>query len=227
MRKANCTVSKIRFAIVAFVSLALSPLRTESQSAIRVGYAVMTADAESTVPVASALFTYTNGDALVSQAAVGAVEPARNLRIFVDEVATQTGVALVNASPTPASVTLTLRNAAGREETQPRSLTIGGNQHLARFVSEWFGARQGFTGTLTIQSDQPLAATTLRQSYNSRGETLYAALPVVNMDVPNIPVTVFPHIAAGNGWLTQLLLINVAPTTSSGQARLYASDGRP
>jgi len=199
-----------------------------AQSSLQVGYAVFTADAGSRLPVGTALFTVTNRDGiLVSQAGVGAVEPFRRGRLFVDEAGPQTGVALVNNSSNAAAVTLVLRNSAGVEIARNTQALPAGS-HLSRFVNQLFPDQAaGLRGSLTFESDLPLAPVTLRQSRNAYGESLYSTLPVVDLSTPSsTDSVVFPHIACGGGYATELLLMNTGADSIRGQVRLYRSDGQ-
>ena len=202
------------------------PLRAQSET--QVGYAVATPDT-STTAAGSALFSFTNSNSvLVSEAGVGSAEMIVSGRIFVDESsATRTGVALVNRSAEAANVTLTLRDAAGVEFGQ-KPLELGPGGHVARFVDELFTNRPAvFSGSLTFESNRPLAAITLRLTQNTYGEPLYTTLPVVNV-AAGAPAggIVFPHIAAGGGYSTQLILINPSARALRGRVNLVDSDGR-
>jgi hypothetical protein len=204
-----------------------SPLYSQSQ--IQVGYTLLTADPGTSVPVGSALFSFTNPQGiLVSQAGVAAAEPILSGRIFVDETGTQTGIALVNPSQQEAFVTLILRDASGVEVNRiTRTLSAG--RHLATFVFQIFkNLPASFTGSLTFESNQKLAAIALRQSSNSLDEPVYTTLPVVDLAVPagNEPL-VFPHIAAGSGYTTQVLLINTTSQRLTGRISLIAPEGTP
>ena len=76
--------------------------RIRAQVSGQVGYAVLTAAAESRVPVGAALFSWTNAQGvLVSQAGVASTEPVRSGRIFVDEAGTRTSLVLVNPRHNP------------------------------------------------------------------------------------------------------------------------------
>jgi sugar lactone lactonase YvrE len=192
------------------------------------GYTVLTATVGNTIPVGSALFSYTNSSGvLVTQAGIGAAEPIRSGRIFVDEAEAQTGIALVNDSPQDATGTLILRDSSGAEIGR-RPLALGARQRLAQYVAELFPLPPNFTGSLTFDSNQPLAAITLRESRNAQGEPLYTTLPVVDLGTPagNQPI-VFPQIAAGEGYTTHLVLINSGAVPLRGRVRLVASSGQP
>lgn len=61
-------------------------LRLFSQAQLQVGYAVLTGDVGSNVPVGTVLFSSTNSQGvLVWEAGVAAVEPISSGRIFVDQ----------------------------------------------------------------------------------------------------------------------------------------------
>jgi len=153
-----------------------------AQSPLQVGYSVYSADSGSRIPVGSALFRVSDGaGVVVSEAGVGAAEPIRTGRIFVDEMGTRMGLALVNAGSGAASITFTLRNSAGAVIGQ-RNYSLPAGQHLASYVSEVFPAEAaGVRGSLTFESNQPLAAVTLRENRNAQGEPLYTTLPVVQL----------------------------------------------
>lgn len=200
-----------------------------AQNSLQVGYTVLAADPGNSVPAAAALFSYSNAqDVLVSQAAAGAVVPMRTLSTFVDEEGARTGIALVNSSSRQATMALRLRGPSGAELMR-RNVALAAGQHMAGYVSELFsGLPATFTGSLTVESDQPLAAVTLRESRNAFGESIYSTLPVVDLDRPaSNDAVVFPHIAIGDGYTTEVILINGTGNRSRGKVHLFSSDGRP
>jgi sugar lactone lactonase YvrE len=199
-----------------------------SQSQTQIGYAVLSPNTGGPAPVAAALFTYSNSSGIiVSQAGVGSAPPFLHGRVFVDERGTQTAVALVNTSAQTATVNATLRDPMGMIAGQT-SLTLNPGEHRSVFIFQLFGTLpQDFTGSATFDSNQPLSAITLRQRYNSFNEPLYATLPVVDLSAQGDSQLVFPHLAAGAGYVTQLLLFNRGSQTANGQVRFFASDGSP
>ncbi|MBI4472524.1 MAG: hypothetical protein HY646_07635, partial [Acidobacteria bacterium] len=199
------------------------------QTSLQVGYCVYTADVSSGLPVGTALFRVSDSaGVVVSEAGVAAAEPIRSGRIFVDEVGTKMGLAVVNANASNASITFMLRNASGTEIARKIS-TLGPNKHMAAYVAALFPNESvGLRGSLTFESDQALAAVTLRENRNSRNEPLYTTLPVVNLAAAtSTDPVVFPHIAAGGGFTTELLLMNPTASTISVEVRFYGSDGQP
>src|SRR5262245_36758135 len=112
-----------------------------AQSSLQVGYSIYTADTSSRLPVGTALFRGSDSTGVVvSEAGVGAAEPIRNGRIFVDEAGTRMGVALVNANPVAASITFVLLQSSGSEVAR-RSVTLGANQHLSAYVADLFSSQ--------------------------------------------------------------------------------------
>ncbi len=199
------------------------------QAQVLVGYTVVRADAGTALPVGCALFSYADKDGiLVSQAGVAATQPMLAGRIFVDESGTQTGIALANVTTQVASIGLILRDSSGNEVAR-KSVTMEAALHMATFIFQEFpGLPAGFTGSLTFESDQRLAAITLRQSQNRRGDPLYTTLPVVDLASPaNRNPAVFPQIAAGDGYVTQLLLINPGGTNLTGRIGFTDNSGAP
>ena len=193
------------------------------------GYTVVTSDTDTQIPVGTALFTFRNSEGvLVSQAGVGASKPILRGRIFVDQDGPSTAIALANPSNQLATVTLILRNAAG-DEVARTEITIGAGEHVAEFVSQRFSnLPAGFTGSLTFESDQPLGAITLRESRNSRNEPLYSTLPVVDLDATvSSDAIVYPQIAAGDAYTTQIILINSTGTVQKGKIQIFGSNGDP
>ena len=192
------------------------------------GYSEVRLESGTGIPVATAVFSFRNGEGvLVTEAGVGAVAPIIRGRVFVDEVGTRTGVALVNPETASQVVNLTLRDTAGNM-VGTESLVMNPGQHLARFTDELFGTTQGFEGSLTFESGAGVGAIALRQSTNGFGEPLFTTLPVADLDrATGTDPVVFPHLAAGDGFETQVILVNPTAETVSGRIQLIQSDGMP
>jgi hypothetical protein len=200
-----------------------------SQDAIQVGYTLVSSTGGTDVPVSSTLFTRVNSSGvLVSEAGGPATSSTTAGRIVVDEVASETALALVNPSAATASIQFVLRDSAGTTVGQDIR-ELGPGQHMALFVAQLFpDLSAGLFGSLTFTSDQALAPLTLRQSFNTHGEPLYATLPVVDLTAPaGSGSAVFSHLAAGQGYTTQLILVNQTDNTIRGTARLIQPDGLP
>ncbi len=220
--------SRIFTMTAALLLLASLPAVLFTQSQLQVGYTLVSPGQGTAAPVGSALFSYTNAQGvLVSQAGVGASEPILSGRLFVDQVGTDTGIALVNPSVQTANIVFTLRDSAGSEVAR-KTRQLDPGCHLPTFVTQLMGlSLTGFSGSLTFESDQKLAAITLRQAQKG-GDPMYTTLPVADLTAPatSQPV-VFPQIAAGGGYGTQLVLINTSSQKLTGRIVFTGSDGKP
>src|SRR6185369_10841367 len=88
-------------------------------------------------------------------------------------------------------------------------------------------ATPGFIGSLSFDSDQALGAITLRESRNAQNEPMYTTLPVASLETTPPGSIVFPQIAVGDGYTTQLVMINTTDRPESGQVRFITSAGNP
>src|SRR5205807_4358421 len=108
-----------------------------------------------------------SGSDLVSEAAVPATRAATKWIMYAEKGSggVSTGVAIANPGTTAANLTLTLSD--GR--TAPLQIPAGG-QHAA-FIDELFGNFQSaFLGTLTVQSNVPVAVLALRGTLNAKNQ---------------------------------------------------------
>ena len=212
------------------VSLTGLVLFVYAQTPLQVGYAILTADPGSNVPVGTALFSSTNSEGvLVWEAGVAAVAPISSGRIFVDQRdGSRTALALVNPSDESVTVALILRDASGTEvDLRDEPFTPG--QHRSLFVDELFSGLQDFTGSLTFQTQQneeKVAAVTLQQNTNLEGELIFSTLPVVDLAAATSTESIiFPQVGAGEGLSTRIVLLNSSEEAISGQIQLFDSQG--
>lgn len=201
----------------------------------------------------TAVFSLTQHDVVVSEAAVPASPPTTHVRVFIDyraDVAAKsnqvdagviqmnTGLALVNTGPTAANLTLTLRDASGGTlATGHGTLQAGG--HRALFLTELdqlapdFVLPAGFAtavqfATLDVSSSQPLSVVALRLAVNQRGETLMTTTPTADLTrSQNTDTVYFPQLADGGGYKTSIVLLNTSSVTETGTFKLYDDIGAP
>jgi hypothetical protein len=154
-----------------------------------------------------------SGEDLVSEAAVPATNAADHWIMYAEKGTNgvSTGVAIANPGSAAANLTLTLSD--GRETT----LQIpAGGQHAA-FVEELFGDfPSSFLGTLTVQSDVPVAVLALRGTLNAKGQFIISTIPLSSTEPEVGGLTAFPIITDGGGYNTELILVNAGTTDSSG-----------
>lgn len=211
-----------------------------------VGYAVLTAEEGSRIPVAAALFSLKQKGVLASEAGVGAVVPVRRGRIFFEGGGgIATGLAFANPSDQALEVSLTLRDASGGQPVCTETVVVEAEGHLAKNVGDsgFFEACPPLPaiGSVTFetrQDDPGVAAITIRTARNNVGAPLFATFPVAPLEDAasaspegGAASMVFPQIGAGadspggTGFTTQIVLINAGSESVSGEIRLFGDDG--
>jgi hypothetical protein len=175
-------------------------------SKVQVGYGVMDTG------MGAAVLRSFSGQDLVSEAAIPASAAANNWIMYAEKGAdVSTGVAIANPNNIDVNVNLVLSD--GRQ-TSLRIPAMG--QHAA-FVDELFGNFQGsFLGTLKIQSNTPVAVLALRGTTNAKGQFIIASIPLNSSATEFGGTKVFPSIADGGGYNSELILVNPASTVSTG-----------
>jgi len=84
----------------------------------------------------------------------------------------------------------------------------------------------GSTGVFDINSLNPFAALTVRSLVNELNRFLMATFPVADANKTAPSPIVFPQIADGGGFATQVILIN-SSRASSTTLRFYGEDSIP
>jgi hypothetical protein len=202
---------------------------SQGQGPLSVTYGVITASTTSP-PVALANFGWAANGVLVTEVGIPASSTMTSTRLFVDYSNTHnSGIGIVNPNNVSLNMLLTLRNQSG-SIVSTASLSLGPAGHTAKFVNELgLILPNPFLGTLTISGDVPFAAVNLRTSVNGHGETLFSALPLV--DLNNIPISsslIFPQVLDGGGSPTQILLMNPSDIFSAaGRVAIFDDNGNP
>ncbi len=206
--------------------------RSTGQGAnVRVGWAEAVPDPFRTAPAGAGIFQLANNGVVVSETGVPSSPSLRQLAAIVDlSGGHNIGVALSNAGNVLLPLHLTVTKNDGSEFASA-NLTLPPRGHISRFVTEMFsGMPAGFVGELHATVTDPAAsgvsALTLRSLINERGEFLMTTFPVVDpTQIAPSPV-IFPQIADGGGYATQLILMNLGQTNISSVVRLFSDQGR-
>ncbi|MDA2930218.1 hypothetical protein MYX84_09770 [Acidobacteria bacterium AH-259-O06] len=148
---------------------------------LQVGYARVTSTGSGVG--GTAVFTRSDPDTgtIVYDAGVPAAQTLNNFSLFTDSLQNKdTGLAMVNPpGGLDANLTLQLRDKSF-SQIATTDLPLASGQHLPKFIREIFddpllaAQVQEMEGVVTVQSDEPLAAVTLRQN-----EDALTAFPVV------------------------------------------------
>ena len=202
----------------------------------RVGYGLIRADGGMATPSGIALFQFRDSEGvLISEGSAPAAAPIRQGRIFAEVGdSVNTAVAFANPASRPVDISFYLTDTAG-SRTAEGSFTLEAYQHLAGLLNAPPFEVAGVVGTFTFQASAPLAVIALRGAANQAGEWLGTTLPVTPLlrappsPFPNASIDplVFPHFADGQGWGTQVILVNPTTQPIAGTLEFLGPDAAP
>ena len=201
----------------------------------RVGYGLIRSDPGTGTPSGIALFQFRDSDGvLITEAAVPAAAPVRQGRIFAEVGdSVNTAVAFANPSAQPVDISFYLTDTAGTRSREG-SFTLEAFQHQAELLNAAPFEAAGVEGTFTFQASAPLAVIALRGAANQAGEWLWTTLPVTPLLPPpglysrtSTDPVVFPHFSDGQGWGTQVILINPTREPIAGTLEFLGTDAAP
>jgi sugar lactone lactonase YvrE len=198
-----------------------------SQSATRVGYALVTAGPGQQVPEGFATISQSNPEGiLVSQTVTSARASLRAGRIYITGTESRTALVFVNPHAIRSSLRLILRDDSGKEVDR-KSFVLEAGRQLTGYVVELLPASQLLKGSVTFDSDQPVGVLAVRERFNSHGELIYVAVPVVGLELESRPAPVVPLVTVGDGYTSELVLMNRESRVINGRIRVAGSDGQP
>ena len=148
--------------------------QTAGSEALQVGYARLRA---ASGVGGTAVFTRNDREsgALVFETGVPASATLTDFSLFVDRSpGRNTGLALVNPGDQSSSVVMRVYDKSFVQQGASLAIPLAPGEHLPRFVNEIFLGLALEEGILTVDSEAPLAAVTLRDN-----EGLLAAFPVI------------------------------------------------
>ena len=189
-----------------------------TEETVRVGYGRISADAVSTTPSGIAIFQFRDSQGvLIAEASVPATELIQEGRIFAEvEGPVNTGLAIANPNDVPASIRFYFTDTDGTH-LGSGTFELGEHEQTAKFLNqepfnEALPDGSPVLGTFTFESSVPIAVIALRGFTNEAGEFLMTTLPVAPLSSASEETVYIPHFAAGDGWVTQVILVN--PTDS-------------
>ena len=197
-------------------------------AATQVAYAAIQPDAGRTTPAGLAIFGFRENGILVTEAGVPASPLIQGGRIYAEvNGPVNTGLAIANPSVQDATISFFFTDAAGRDYGQG-SIVIPANGQIAKFLTEApFNGGASVSGTFTFTSSAPVAVIALRGYTNERSEFLITTLPVASISPINGSSDIFPHFADGQGWTTQVVLVNSTDTAMTGMLQFVGQLGQP
>jgi hypothetical protein len=199
-------------------------------ASLTTGYAALQPESGRTTPMGLAIFGLRQNNVLVSEATVPAIDLLQNGRIYAEiGGSVTTGLAIANPGSQAATIDFTFRDVAGNI-VRTGSTSLAARNQIAKFLDQDPFLSGTFTqGTFSFTSTTPVSVVALRGFNNERtpSEFLVTTLPVV--DVSAIAATgtqVVPHFAVGQGWATQLLLVNPSSNTQTGSIEFRNASGQ-
>jgi hypothetical protein len=197
---------------------------------VDVGWARLIPSPGSTSPAGAGAFRFSLSGTVVSDAGIPSAEPTTLARIYVDRSnGHDTGIAIANPNGSAAGIQVTAFEANGRTTagTGPSSFDLSAAGHRARFAGQLIaGLPPDFTGVLQIASSVPFVALTVRLLTNTRGDALLTTLPIADLTRPAPEPVIFPQIADGGGYQTELILLSPHGDLQAA-VRYFADDGSP
>ena len=222
-------------------------LQTPGTDPIKSGYAIVSSGPQVTGTV---VFSFYDNGVCMYESGVPATQAMYDCSLFFDgdEAGRDVGLALVNVSD-DADAKITLRlldtefNQLAVKDITELIAQLGPGYHLARYATEIFPEirAQGIKkGVVTVESDQPIAAVTLRQT-----DVPSQAFPAEVPTICTFPVIdrraeahhqwvsgdyfYFPQIANGSyggaKYQTTLSLLNTGRTVQGVEVKFFSSDG--
>ncbi len=197
----------------------------------KVGWARLTPAAGTTAPVSAAIFGFTQGNVLVTESGVPAVTATTHARIYVDKSGGHdTGLAVANPGNSGMRITATAFQPDGVTPAgnAPGTIDLSPMGHLARFAGQFIDDLPvGFTGVLDLSSTSPFVALTLRSLMNARGDFLVTTFPIADANQPAPAPLVFPQIADGSGYQSQIILLSTGGPAATITVNYLGNDGNP
>jgi len=197
---------------------------------VQTGWAELIPDGGTIAPVAAGVLQFSRDGILVTETGIPSVAPTTHARMFLDTSGGHnTGVAIGNPGNAPLNLSLQVFQMDGTTQAGAANgpITLDPYGHAALFVGQLIsGLPSGFRGVLDVTGESPFAATTYRSLVNERGEILLTALPVADLNQPPPSPILFPHIADGDGFSTQFILLN-GLNPSSTTLSFYSETGVP
>lgn len=201
-------------------------------SAVQSGWVKVTPSSGSITPSGLVVFSFQSNGVRVSEAGVPALPSSSAFRMYAEALGTiQTGMAISNPDASNVSVNFELTNLDGTSTGITGSTTVPATGQVAMFLNQIPGFSAlpaSFKGILRI-SGANVFVTGLRGRYNERGDFLITTTaPVDETAPPSTSEYVFPQLADGGGYTTQIILFSgTAGQSATGVLQFLSQSGEP
>src|SRR5206468_1134906 len=137
-----------------------------------------------------------------------------------------------NPNATPATIFSYFTDANGLNFGGVRTIVAPGAQ-VAAFLDQspfftpgFFTPAASSARSFTFTSDVPVSSLALRGTISEQGEFVIAPMPVADLSTTTTDAISIPHLSDGNGWTTQVILVNPTDETLAGRVEFLTSGGQ-
>jgi hypothetical protein len=217
-----------------FVDYSLLPRSVVSRTtslllgAATAGYARIEPSAGALTPAGLQILAQKSGETLVSEVTIPASGLMRSGRIYLKATAdVNTGIVIANPADRWVRISFHYTTLLGATFRQA-SLDIPPKTQVARFLNQtpFYGGGPNIEATFTFTASSPVSVIAIRGLVNERSEYLMSGSPVIDLDANVDSPLLFPVIAQGDGWSTELVLINPSDVSIDGRLQFVRQDGQ-
>lgn len=168
-------------------------------------------------PVALGVFAFKRSGITVSESGILGIPLGTDFRMYGElsgdlgrPGSVQTGVA-ITAGPDGANVQMSMSTLDGADTGWRANLSLPPNGQIASFLNELGSTtlRAPVKGLVSISSTGSIAVAGLRGRFNERGDFLIATTPPVSSSGRAAGSSlVFPHLATGGGYVTEVVVFS-------------------
>jgi hypothetical protein len=194
----------------------------------QVGYAWITADKDQEAPRSSALVRLVQDEALVWETGYDAPPPTAHARLLFElNEEVKPSIVIANPNDSAATVTFNLRTSDGTAEITRATVTIPPNGLFSRPLNQALDIiLRSIQGTLDITSNQPVHVLGLRRTNTDETGFILTALPALDtQQLLTRDRALFPYIIDGEGFRTQLMVMNTGGGLLNGSITFLVPDG--
>jgi hypothetical protein len=207
---------------------------TTAGTSNRLGVGYVRINQTGAVAAGFATFGLRLNNVLVSEATVPAADYVSKGRIYAEiGGGVDTGIAIVNPASDPVQIAFYFTDSSGTDFGL-NAITVPAKGQVVQFLSQApFSGRSGLVGSFTffaLRSDPntKVAAIAIRGVVNERGDFLMTTLPIVPLEQqPLFSGSTLSHFASGQGWTTQVLLVNQTENVLDGKVTFLDQAGQP
>jgi len=195
---------------------------TGQSTTMRIGYATVSSSLD--VPHSFGILQLRQQGVLISEATMTPSTPATSGITYAEvEGPVNTGVAIANPFSSEAIVNFEIRDDSGAM-VATSELRLAPGAQLARFLTEPpFNVAKLAGGSLRMTSSLPVSVLALRGLSNERGEFLVSTLSFTE-SASSASAVYCAHTANGEGWTTQVNLVNSSNQTITGSVEFLPGD---